>query len=213
MSTEENTEPVAAPNEPEPPSEPVEPSSADPVATDTAPVEAKPADEKPKKEKKPRAPRKKKTTPSHPPYFEMIKEAITALDDNTGSSSYAIAKYMEQNHKDELPANYKKVLAIQLKNFTAKGKLEKIRASFKLKEVDVPKKKKKPLTKEITKIPTKARSKRKAPAAVTGTEMKKKSTSRPTRAKKAKKAAPPKPKQPKSIKSSTSKKANKAVAG
>lgn len=143
----------------------------------------------------------------------MIKEAITALDDKTGSSPYAIAKYMEENHKDELPANYKKVLATQLKNFTAKGKLVKVRASFKLKEEEAPKKKKKkPVKKEISKIPTKARSKRKA-SAVMGAEIKKKNTRPLTRAKKAKKAAPPKPKQPKSIRSGTSKKANKAVAG
>jgi histone H1/5 len=142
----------------------------------------------------------------------MIKEAITALNDSTGSSSYAIAKYMEEHHKDELPANYKKVLATQLKNFTAKGKLVKVRASFKLKEDEaLKKKKKKPVKKEIIKIPTKARSKRKAPA-VMSAETKKKGA-RSTRVKKAKKAAQPKPKQPKSIKSGTSKKANKAVAG
>jgi len=172
-----------------------------------AQTEPTPTDQKPK-EKKPRTPRKKKTTPSHPPYFEMIKEAITALDDNTGSSPYAIAKYMEENHKDELPVNYKKVLATQLKNFTAKGKLVKIRASFKLKEEEAPKKK---LVKKEIKIPTKARSKRKAPALMSA-ETKKKSV-RLTRAKKAKKASPPKPKQPKSIRSGTGKKANKAVAG
>jgi histone H1/5 len=223
MSTEEKTEPVAAPTEPAPPAEsveptlaepappaePVEPTLAEPETADTAQTEPTPTDQKPKKEKKPRTPRKKKTTPSHPPYFEMIQEAITALDDNTGSSSYAIAKYMEENHKDELPVNYKKVLATQLKNFTAKGKLVKIRASFKLKEEEAPKKKR-PVKKEI-KIPTKARSKRKAPALMSA-ETKKKSV-RPTRAKKAKKASPPKPKQPKSIRSGTGKKANKAVAG
>lgn len=142
----------------------------------------------------------------------MIKEAITALDDSTGSSPYAIAKYMEENHKDELPVNYKKVLATQLKNFTGKGKLVKIRASFKLKEEEAPKKKKKKqLVKKEIKVPTKARSKRKAPALMSA-ETKKKSV-RPTRAKKAKKATAPKPKQPKSIRSGTGKKANKAVAG
>jgi histone H1/5 len=155
MSTEEKTEPVAAPTEPAPPAEPVEPTLAEPETVDTAQTESKPTDQKPKKEKKPRTPRKKKSTPSHPPYFEMIKEAITALDDSTGSSSYAIAKYMEENHKDELPVNYKKVLATQLKNFTAKGKLVKIKASFKLKEDEAPKKKKL-MKKEISKIPTKA---------------------------------------------------------
>ncbi|KAF3332339.1 histone H1 [Carex littledalei] len=212
MSTEEKTEPVAAPTEPVEPTlaEPVEQTLAEPETADTAQTDPNPTDQKPKKEKKPRTPRKKKITPIHPPYFEMIKEAITALDDNTGSSPYAIAKYMEENHTDQLPVNYKKVLATQLKNFTAKGKLVKIRASFKLKEEEAPKKKK-PVKKEISKIPTKARSKRKAPAVMTA-ETKKKNV-RPTRAKKAKKASPPKPKQPKSIRSGTGKKANKAVAG
>jgi histone H1/5 len=138
----------------------------------------------------------------------MIKEAITALSDSTGSSSYAIAKYMEEHHKDELPANYKKVLATQLKNFTAKGKLVKVRASFKLKEDEALKKKQQqPLKNDISKIPTKARSKRKAPA-VLSAETKKKGV----RSTRAKKAAQPKPKQPKSIKSGTSLKASKAVA-
>lgn len=223
MSTEEKTDQmhmeVAAPTQPalepappaQPQPQPVEQTMAEPAPADTAETEPKPADPKPVKEKKPRAPRKKKTTPTHPPYFEMIKEAITALNDNTGSSPYAIAKFMEEHHKDELPANYKKVLATQLKNFTAKGKLVKIRASFKLKEAEVSKKNKKPMTKEISKIPTKARSKRKAPT-VMSAETKKKNA-RQSRAKKAKKAALRKPKQPKSIKSGASKKANKAVAG
>nr|ACG40469.1 hypothetical protein [Zea mays] len=35
---------------------------------------------------------------SHPPYFEMIKEAITALKERTGSSSQAIAKYVGDKH-------------------------------------------------------------------------------------------------------------------
>ncbi|OVA12960.1 Linker histone H1/H5 [Macleaya cordata] len=34
--------------------------------------------------------------PSHPPYFQMIKEAVLALDEESGSSPYAIAKFMEQ---------------------------------------------------------------------------------------------------------------------
>jgi histone H1/5 len=216
--------------EPAPPSEPGAvtevATSAEPTrpsepgaATETAETESKPADEQPKKgetesksadeqpkkEKKPRTPRKKRTAPTHPPYFEMIKEAITALDVKTGSSPYAIAKFIGEKHKDELPSNYKKVLAVQLKNFAAKGKLVKIRASFKLPSSE---EKKKPMEKEI-KTPTKARSKRKAPAPKENT---KKKSSRPSRAKKAKKAAAaPKPKQPKSIKSGGTKKANKAV--
>lgn len=64
----------------------------------------------------------------------MIKEAILALHGKEGSSSYAIAKYMEEKHKEELPGNFKKMLAVQLRSFAAKGKLLKVKASFKLPE-------------------------------------------------------------------------------
>ncbi|KAM0825939.1 hypothetical protein ACQ4PT_069199 [Festuca glaucescens] len=69
---------------------------------------------------------------SHPPYFEMIKEAIVALKDRTGSSSVAIAKYMEEKHGKSLPANFKKMLSVQLRGSAAKGKLVKVKASYKL---------------------------------------------------------------------------------
>ncbi|CAI5478120.1 unnamed protein product [Closterium sp. Yama58-4] len=61
----------------------------------------------------------------------MVKEAIVALKERTGSSVPAIAKYIAQKHPD-LPANWKKTLAIQLKNLTKAGKLVKVKASFKL---------------------------------------------------------------------------------
>ncbi|KAJ8630394.1 hypothetical protein MRB53_023717 [Persea americana] len=89
---------------------PVDPAPAEPAVAKTQP-------QKPPKEKKP------KEGPSHPPYFQMIKEALVALQEKSGSSSYAIAKYMEEKHKAVLPANYKNMMALQLKNFTAKGKL------------------------------------------------------------------------------------------
>uniref|UniRef100_A0A0D9ZHW8 H15 domain-containing protein n=1 Tax=Oryza glumipatula TaxID=40148 RepID=A0A0D9ZHW8_9ORYZ len=85
------------------------------------------------------APKKQKAKPSaaaggssHPPYFEMIKEAITVLKERTGSSAHAIAKYMEEKHGASLPANYKKMLSIQLRGFASKGKLVKVKASYKL---------------------------------------------------------------------------------
>uniref|UniRef100_A0A0E0PT05 H15 domain-containing protein n=1 Tax=Oryza rufipogon TaxID=4529 RepID=A0A0E0PT05_ORYRU len=83
--------------------------------------------EKAKKERKPRARKPRSAGPHHPPYFEMIKEAIMALDGNgkAGSSPYAIAKYMGEQHMGVLPANYRKVLAVQLRNFAAKGRLVK----------------------------------------------------------------------------------------
>ncbi|KAK6924458.1 Linker histone H1/H5, domain H15 [Dillenia turbinata] len=168
-----------------------------PAAAETKAVKEKKPKEK--KEKKPRAPK----TASHPPYFQMIKEALMALNEKSGSSPYAIGKYMEEKHKAVLPANFKKMLALQLKNSAAKGKLIKIRASYMLSESNakVPQAKK-----ERTVAKTKKEKK---------TETTAKKPTRPTRkvaAKKAKKTAPAKPKQPKSIKSPAAKKAKKATA-
>lgn len=64
--------------------------------------------------------------------MQMIEEALLALNEKGGSSPYAIAKYMEEKHKSVLPANFKKILGLQLKNQAAKGKLVKIKASYKL---------------------------------------------------------------------------------
>ena len=83
--------------------------------------------EKPKKLKKPK-------TTTHPPYFQMIKEALMNLKEKNGSSPYAIAKQIEEKYKPLLPENFRKTLSLQLKNSVAKGKLVKIRASYKLSE-------------------------------------------------------------------------------
>ncbi|XAR73795.1 hypothetical protein NMG60_11007884 [Bertholletia excelsa] len=183
-----------------------------PLDKATAAEEPQPAEE-PVKEKKPRAPREKKPraprekTAPHPPYFQMIKEALLALNEKSGSSPYAIAKYMEEKHKAVLPANFRKMLGLQLKNSAAKGKLIKIKASYKLSEAG---------NKE------KGATKTKAKAAKAVTEKKEKEGQRKRKAatekkggakvgrKKAKKSAPAKPKQPKSIKSPAAKKAKKA---
>ncbi|KAK2972943.1 hypothetical protein RJ640_022000 [Escallonia rubra] len=73
--------------------------------------------------KKPRA---------HPPYVEMIEEAIVALKERTGSSQYAIGKFIEEKQKDHLPSNFKKLLLVQLKKLVAGGKLTKVKNSFKI---------------------------------------------------------------------------------
>ncbi|WCJ32588.1 Histone H1 [Euphorbia peplus] len=142
---------------------------------------------KPVKEKKNRAPRAKKPkTASHPPYFEMIKEALMALKEKNGSSPYAIAKHMEEKHKAVLPANFRKMLGLQLKNSTARGKLMKIKASYKLSESGTGKKKDQM---EKTKRKPRSISRRKTRSVNKKTEVK------------PKKTASAKPKQPKSIKS------------
>lgn len=163
--------------------------------------------EKAVKEKKPRAAKEKKArtrkTVSHPPYFQMIEEALVALNEKSGSSPYAIAKFVEEKHKAVLPLNFKKMLGLQLKNAAAKGKLVKIKASYKLSE---PAKKSKGAAK-AEKKPERRVTRRK-------TEQQK------VVAKKKKKAAPKrksvaaiaKPKQPKSIKVPAKKKPNRATA-
>ncbi|KAK4346916.1 hypothetical protein RND71_033255 [Anisodus tanguticus] len=184
-------------------------------------VEQPPASEKPVKEKKARAPREKKPksakTVTHPPYFQMIKEALLALNEKGGSSPYAIAKYMEEKHEDELPANFRKILGLQLKNSAAKGKLIKVKASYKLcesgKETTT-----KTSTKKLPKVDTKKipRSTRTATAAAKKTEVPKKAKatqkSKKVGAKRTRKSTPAKAKQPKSIKSPAAKRAKKVAA-
>ncbi|KAL6861580.1 hypothetical protein ACP4OV_017280 [Aristida adscensionis] len=165
--------------------------------------------------KKTRSRKRKSGAPQHPPYFEMIKEAILALDGNgkEGSSPYAIAKYMGEKHRDVLPANYRKVLAVQLRGFAAKGRLVKVKASFKLAAAEVKKAaKKKPAV--ATATAKRKRTPVKPAAAVAGAAPKE---ARKARGKRARKAAPapaaqPKPRRPKSARAAAAKKANKASA-
>jgi histone H1/5 len=162
----------------------------------------------------------------------MIKEALLALDEKSGSSPYAIAKYMEEKHKQELPSNYKKILGLQLKNSAARGKLIKIKASYKLseagKKVTVakpanaekkakPKQTTKAKPKQTTKVAPKAKAAsaaaKKPETAVKKAPKRKASTKNVGPGpKKPKKSTPSKPKQPKSIKSPAAKRARKAAA-
>lgn len=161
----------------------------------------------------------------------MIKEALQALKEKSGSSPYAIAKYMEEKHKAVLPANFRKILGLQLKNSASKGKLIKIKASYKLSEAAAPKKVaivKKPVAKAKAKANANAEKKKPQPKkTTTATRTTRASRTRaskrteankiaPTKpAKKPiptkKRSAPAKPKQPKSIKSPAAKKAKKAA--
>ncbi|KAM0935026.1 putative linker histone H1/H5, domain H15, winged helix-like DNA-binding domain superfamily [Dioscorea sansibarensis] len=171
------------------------------AAGEAEPVVPPVADEQ--QEKKPRttkAPKEKKpveaakpASPNHPPYFQMIKEAILALHGKEGSSSYAIAKYMEEKHKEELPGNFKKMLAVQLRSFAAKGKLLKVKASFKLPESE--KKDNKDDHEEEMKVAEPKKEMKKKAVVPLKSEVNKKVGVRKTR-----KAALVKAKQPKSIK-------------
>lgn len=128
----------------------------------------------------------------------MIKEALMALHDKSGSSAYAIAKYMEEKHKSELPANFRKILWLQLKNSTAKGKLTKVRASFKLSEVG-------------KKAGGGAKAKANVAPAKPAKVEKKKAKKPETKKVGGKRSRKAKPKQLKSIKSPAAKKVKKAA--
>jgi len=119
-----------------------------------------------------------KPAPSHPPYVEMIKAAISSLKERTGSSVQAITKYVEANYK--LPDNFKKVLSNQLKKLAAEGKLVKVKASYKLGDA-------------LKKAPKKPKAK-KAKAA------KKPAAKKPKKAAKKPAAKKPKAKKPKAAK-------------
>eukprot|EP00793_Prasinoderma_coloniale_P005887 PRCOL_00004361-RA len=67
---------------------------------------------------------------AHPPYAVMVRAAILALKERTGSSSPAIFKYISANYSGV----DKKIMSTQLKNMVAQGKLVKVKASFKCSE-------------------------------------------------------------------------------
>ncbi|XP_008777777.2 histone H1-like [Phoenix dactylifera] len=106
-------------------SAPAEPAVEDPSAK----AVAKSKKAKEPKAKKPSAPRKPRSPPTHPPYIEIIGEAITALKERTGSSQYSITKFIEDKYKAQVPPNFRKLLLLQLKT---SGKLNKIKNSYKL---------------------------------------------------------------------------------
>ncbi|KAK4262089.1 hypothetical protein QN277_027696 [Acacia crassicarpa] len=184
----------------------------DRTAVDQSPEKPKPVT----KEKKPKVPKEKKPkqakTVSHPPYFQMIKEALLALNEKGGSSPYAIAKYMEEKHKAVLPANFRKILALQLKNQAARGKLIKIKASYKLSSEAG--KEDRDATGMVTRSTTQKaqRSKRSAAKKSETGKKARKAVRKVVGVKKTKKSATPaKPKQPKSLRT-PSKRARRVTA-
>ena len=98
-----------------------------------------------------------KKVPTHPPYEKMVKAAIVALKDRTGSSTQAIAKYMKENYT--LGDTFTKSLSKALKKYVEDGKLIKVKASYKLGSLKTeakPKKKKVvPKKKKVVKKPKK----------------------------------------------------------
>ncbi|XP_068663347.1 histone H1-II-like [Aristolochia californica] len=104
-------------------------------------------------------------SPLHPPYLQMIKEAICALKERTGSSQPAIAKYIEEKYSTNLSPNFKKILSVQLKKFAKSEKLVKVKNSFK---ISAPEKTKKVVSSTKEEKPAKKEEKTKAPRKVAG---------------------------------------------
>lgn len=129
----------------------------------------------------------------------MIKEAIMALKEKGGSSPYAIAKYMEEKHKSVLPVNFRKMLALQLKNQAARGKLIKIKASYKLSEAA-----------KVTKKPVAKKTKPSTAKKTEKAKKVKKAVKKVVGVKKAKKSS--KSAKPKSLKKPATKRARKVTA-
>ncbi|KAE9460705.1 hypothetical protein C3L33_07433, partial [Rhododendron williamsianum] len=143
-----------------------------PMATEEPVVAAEP---KTKKASKPRNP------PLHPPYVEMVTDAIATLKEKSGSSQYAITKFIEEKQK-QLPPNFKKLLLFHLKKLVASGKIVKVKASFKLPLVEKPKT---ATATEGKKVPAKAK-------AVAAAKPKSVTKAKPAAKAKAKVAAKPK---------------------
>ena len=95
-------------------------------------------------------PPKKAAAALHPPYEQMVKAALVALKDRTGSSAQAIAKYMKANFKG-LPDNMPKQLSKCLKRCVENEKLKKVKASYKLGTLKADPKPKKPKKKKVVK--------------------------------------------------------------
>ncbi|TKY52483.1 Histone H1 [Spatholobus suberectus] len=113
---------------------------------------------------------KNKSPPTalHPPYFEMIADAISALKERTGSSQPAIAKFIEDKHAKVLPPNFRKLLSVQLKKLVKSEKLYKVKNSYKLSssektETAAKQKKVGEKTKRLSQVNTPEALKKKAP--------------------------------------------------
>merc|ERR1712017_21261 len=106
-------------------------------------------------------PPKKAAAALHPPYEQMVKAALVALKDRTGSSAQAIAKYMKANFKG-LPDNMPKQLSKCLKRCVENEKLKKVKASYKLGTLKADPKPKKPKKKKAAPKKAKKPAKKKA---------------------------------------------------
>lgn len=144
-----------------------------------------------------------KAPPSHPPYVDMIKEAIVTLKERNGSSQPALKKFIGNKYK--LPDGWEKTLGVQLKRLTKDGKLTKVKASFKLGE-SLKKAPAKPKAAKAKAAPKKAKPATEAAAVKPAKATPKPKTKKP-KAEKAKKPAKKVAKKPAAKKATPVKKA------
>mmetsp|Transcript_6448 Transcript_6448/g.8468 ORF Transcript_6448/g.8468 Transcript_6448/m.8468 type:complete len:136 (+) Transcript_6448:85-492(+) len=118
-------------------------------------------------------------------YYEMIKAAILALKDRTGSSPQAIKSHILTNFPGVKFQQHS--LRLALKKGVEAGKLVKVKASFKLSAEE-----KKPPKKKVVKKKPAKKAKAKKPAKKTAKKKKKpaKKTTKKKRSKKPAKKAP-----------------------
>ncbi|KAJ6757359.1 HISTONE H1-LIKE [Salix koriyanagi] len=149
-------------------------------------------------------PKKPKSPRAYPSFHVMISDAILTLKERTGSSQYAITKFLEEKHKKQLPANFRKLLLVQLKKLVTSEKLVKVKNSFKL-----PSARSSPAKKPQATKATSAKPKLKKVITSTKPKLKKVATSAKPKPK-AKVATKPKVKTP--VKAKPASKPKKAVA-
>ncbi|CAM6009299.1 unnamed protein product [Sphagnum balticum] len=64
-------------------------------------------------------------------YDDMVLEAVLGLNEPDGSSSAAIANYIEERYP--VPSNFRRLLTTKLKSLALSGKLMKVRQNYKIK--------------------------------------------------------------------------------
>lgn len=109
-----------------------------------------------------KAPAKPKKAADHPPFLEMVKAAVAALKERTGSSKIAIVKYIKANNKVGESSNFNTLVKAALKKGVTSGALKQVKGtgasgSFKLAEKAKVVKAKKPAAAKKAKAPAKAK--------------------------------------------------------
>ena len=76
-------------------------------------------------------PAKPKAAPKHPPYLDMVKEAIAATGKPVkGAGRASIAKYLEAKYGKVVGSNFKAQLRLALKKAVASGVLVQTKGSY-----------------------------------------------------------------------------------